>query len=731
MKLHFKIISYIVIVTISFSLNLKAQEPSEELKLGLVLSGGGAKGFAHIGVLRVFEEEGIPISLITGNSIGALAGAMYSVGYSADQIEDFVKTQDWEALLSDGVPRALKSSFKKNYEQKYLMQLTLNKESKKLTLPSGLVSGNNIHNLFSGLAAALPDSMNFSDLSIPFACVAYDLSTGKEVIINQGNLPKAMLSSMSIPGVFSPVDYNGMKLVDGGIINNFPVDVAKNMGADIIIGVDLKQNDKDLEFESISQIFSEIINQMEAEKHNRNIELADVVIKPQLDDISLFSFYSEIIDSAITLGEIAAREQLPMIKRIIKDKHIIANNHSTDYKSIEEWLITDIILPPRYQERNKFITSRLHLTKGMKYTTEEIKEATRRFFAYGNFERVYFKLHPNSNGYTLELLINDKKESKAMFGAGINTTDYTALYVNYSNQNYAKLIGMHTVDAKIAINPQLNFKMETYRLPLSVVGFEVNGRFNSLQYYEMGNKLGKLDIGSSSAALYSYRRIKNIINISSGVRQSYFNSQTYNNEENNTTNANADDFFTSVYGTLTLDNRDNSYMPNKGIYLNSTLSLLFDNSDFSQAIPIYSFQFNSIIALCPTFSLSLNLYHRSLYNTTSFSPFYSNYSSNTYTSYNDFYFPTLGQSGVGFLEPISTLGELGVRIKIRENHFLTPKGQVISQVDKWENLDSKKLIWCAGISYQTMSILGPIDITFGFQDNFEDYSFYGGLGFQF
>ena len=164
---------------------IKSQSTNnKELKLGLVLSGGGAKGFAHIGVLKVFEEENIPISLITGNSIGTIVGALYSIGYSAQEIEAFTKEQDWDILISDGVDRRLKSRFKQEFEQKYFLKLGFSEEDKKLSFPSGLVRGNNILNVFCGTTAGLHDSINFAELPIPFACVAYNLETGKVEILN-------------------------------------------------------------------------------------------------------------------------------------------------------------------------------------------------------------------------------------------------------------------------------------------------------------------------------------------------------------------------------------------------------------------------------------------------------------------------------------------------------------------------------------------------------------------
>ena len=367
---------FIIIMCLLFASNhfIQAQPSAsnKELKLGLVLSGGGAKGFAHIGVLKVFEEENIPITLITGNSIGTIVGALYSIGYSAQDIEEFTKEQDWNVLLTDGVQRRHKSRFKQEFEQKYFLKLGINKGDKKLSFPSGLIVGNNILNVFCGVTADLNDNIDFSELPIPFACVAYNLETGKEEVLNKGYLAKAMLSSMAFPGVFSPVKIEDMKLLDGGIINNFPVDVAKDMGADIIIGVDLQQKKGEgSQFESVATIFKEIVSKIEEDKHNENVELADIVINPNLEGIATFDFKDNIIDSLIKKGEMAAREQLPKIKKLIANKNIKQNN-SSEKKEKKEWLITEIRIPEKYKYDNQFINSRLNLEKKTNDTPQVI-----------------------------------------------------------------------------------------------------------------------------------------------------------------------------------------------------------------------------------------------------------------------------------------------------------------------------------------------------------------------
>ncbi len=195
--------SILSIMVFSFSLThpfiCHAQEKSEKQKrpkIALVLSGGGAKGFAHIGVLKILEEEGLPIDLIVGTSMGSLVGGIYSLGYSASGLETLVKSLNWETVLSDDVPRAYLSGNDQLLKQRYLFSLPINGQ-KKLSLPQGLLKGQNVLNIFCGLAGNVPLDADFEKFPISFACVAADLETGKEVVLKNGFLPTAMFSSMA------------------------------------------------------------------------------------------------------------------------------------------------------------------------------------------------------------------------------------------------------------------------------------------------------------------------------------------------------------------------------------------------------------------------------------------------------------------------------------------------------------------------------------------------------
>lgn len=266
------------------------QEPQQEdLKVGLVLSGGGAKGLAHIGALKVIEDSGIRVDYIGGTSMGAIIGALYASGYSARQLDSIFNELDFNTLIQDDIPRSAKTFFEKDASEKYAITLPFDKF--QISFPSGLSKGQNVYNLLSKLTAHVNTISDFNKLPIPFFCVATNAETGKAVILNKGYLPRAITASGALPTIFSPVIINDSLLIDGGVVNNYPVDEVRAMGADIVIGVDVQdslRSRKKLKsaFDVLVQINNyRTINDM-VEKRNRT----DVYIQPNIDDFTVVSF---------------------------------------------------------------------------------------------------------------------------------------------------------------------------------------------------------------------------------------------------------------------------------------------------------------------------------------------------------------------------------------------------------------------------------------------------------
>lgn len=273
--------------------------------VAVVLSGGGAKGVAHIGALRVLEEAGIPIDIICGTSMGALVGGLYSMGYSTEYLDSLVRAQDWTALLSDRTDPATLTLRQREEQNTYVFIRSLSGQQADR---GGIIRGRNVVSLLRSLTPTLPDSISFDSLPIRFACVATDLVLGREVDIHGGDLVEAMRASMAIPGVFTPVRKDGMVLVDGGMSNNYPADLARKMGADIVIGISVQ--DRVARAENIDDAFAvmgQIISITSRNKFTDNIKLSDIFIHVDVDGYGAASFTPSSVDTLLLRGEQSAR----------------------------------------------------------------------------------------------------------------------------------------------------------------------------------------------------------------------------------------------------------------------------------------------------------------------------------------------------------------------------------------------------------------------------------------
>ena len=286
-------------------------------RIAIVLSGGGAKGTAHIGALKVLEEIGVPIDMIVGTSMGSIIGGLYAIGYTTEQLDSIFRTQDWNTLLSDKVHRKTLNLQSKEQNSQYILSVPFFEKPQDL-ISGGVIKGRNIGNMLWKFTEGYHDSIDFKKLPIPFACISQDLVTGEEIVFRNGVLPVAIRASMSIPGVFAPISKNGKLLIDGGIINNFPTDIAKQMGADIIIGVDVQdpmKNAKELQNNVFAQL-SQLIDLQKKSRLEQNIALSDVYIKVNVKGYNTASFNTAAIDSLITRGEQATRLQTNSLKAI-------------------------------------------------------------------------------------------------------------------------------------------------------------------------------------------------------------------------------------------------------------------------------------------------------------------------------------------------------------------------------------------------------------------------------
>ena len=314
----------IILMIATLVLPAMAQRP----KIGLALGGGGAKGAAEVGVLKVLEEAGVHVDYIVGTSIGSIVGGLYAAGYSASELETMFMTQEWLSLLTDRKASLNNEPYTTIDGVTYIFGFpVMDRNSRGI----GVMSGGRIEQLIDSMASA-KGCADFESLKIPFRCVTTDIRNAKEVIFSKGALCKALRASMSIPGIFKPVEHNGLMLVDGGMLNNLPVDVCRQMGADIVIAVDLQQDEqkprKQTDLSALTGLASLfglggilewITNRPDIEKYFKNRKQVDIYIHPDLPDADASSFGNKNAARMIQAGKAAAKSQLSELKSLISN----------------------------------------------------------------------------------------------------------------------------------------------------------------------------------------------------------------------------------------------------------------------------------------------------------------------------------------------------------------------------------------------------------------------------
>lgn len=298
---------------------LSAQNDSLRKKVAIVLSGGGAKGMAHIGVMKVIERAGIPVDIITGTSMGSIVGGLYACGWNATLLDSIVRKQDWRFLLSDKNVYYTQDLINRKKQNTYLLTKNFSLKDKNLSEAGGLIQGKNLAKLFRQLTAGYADTICFDSLPIPFSCVATNIIDNTEYDFHHGILADAMRASMSIPAAFAPIKQGAMVLVDGGLRNNFPADIAKRMGADFIIGSTVQGPPKTADdIANGGDVLGQIIDVNCKNKYDENLSITDIPIRVNTVGYGAASFTAAAIDTLIRRGEEEAMKHWDDLLRLKK-----------------------------------------------------------------------------------------------------------------------------------------------------------------------------------------------------------------------------------------------------------------------------------------------------------------------------------------------------------------------------------------------------------------------------
>jgi NTE family protein len=420
-------------------------------KIGLVLGGGGARGAAHIGVLRALEREHIPVDYIAGTSMGAIIGALYASGYTVDEIQKILDDMDWGDIFRDGASRDTLPMREKELDRAQLIPLEIGVDRRGVKLPPSIVIGQKLNLELRRLLVQSREHISFDDLPIPFRCVATDVGKAQEVVFGDGDLTIAVLASAAIPGVFAPVRHEGRLLVDGMVTNNIPVDVARAMGADRLIVVNVSQpllpaEELTSPVSILMQSLSGLVDR-ESARVLATLTAADVIVKPDMPGIASLDF--EKVAEAVRSGEIAASAQLATLRPLaVSPEEFAAWRTAHLRKPIGNPRIAFVDVRSDASRTAGLVRDRLGMQEDKPFNFEAISEQIDRAFGAGTYQRIDYRLEEHEGEYGLIVRPVDKAWGPNYLRFGLQFEDDFKGHDDYQLNAELRMTGLSSTGAE-------------------------------------------------------------------------------------------------------------------------------------------------------------------------------------------------------------------------------------------------------------------------------------------
>lgn len=483
----------LAILCFLFSQPSLGQEINKRPKIGLVLSGGGAKGLAHIGILKSMEKAGLTPDYITGTSMGSIVGALYSIGYSSEDIEQIVATVNWDELLSNEIPLNQVTFEEKSYYGRYIAELPV--KGIKVGLPRGLIEGQKLSDQLSRLTRSVHEIEDFNNLPIPFACVAADIATGEPIVLNKGSLPEAIRASMAIPTVFTPVEIDGHLLVDGGLVRNFPVEEILDMGADIVIGVfvssDLSSKE---ELDNLVSLLTQSAFVTSAFDSRKQRELVDIYIEPGLKDYSPAAFkqWKEIVN----IGKQTGEEYYEVFHQLADSLMEIGPLHTISPKpEKDQYLVTDISIEGNGKISSKIIKGKLRIIEGSILSIDEIEKHISILYGTRYFDKVEYEIIRQGAKYELLIKVREAPDGYLKLAAHYDSENDVGINANITYRNLLLPYSRALLEFDFSKNPLLDINYLKYLGWKQNMGIQVGYNFMDwdMPLYEDDIETSQLD----------------------------------------------------------------------------------------------------------------------------------------------------------------------------------------------------------------------------------------------
>ncbi|WP_445664524.1 patatin-like phospholipase family protein [Fodinibius sp. AD559] len=706
----------------------------EEIKLGLALSGGGAKGFAHIGVLKVLQEEGIPVHMVSGTSMGSIIGSLYAIGYSPQEIEEIARTSNWNTLLNDSYqinPQQISNTNLK--KDTYLVSFPL--DDRQLSLPAGLIDGQNISMMLYRLMLPFHDVRDFTELPIPFSAVATNLATGEPKSFSSGYLPDAVRASIAIPSIFKPVKIDGETYIDGGVARNIPVEDVQNLGADFVITSDVGEPIRKLDsLNTFVDVLFQSVGFHQQESDVIQKEKTDIYIRPNISEFSTFSY--EQVDEIVRRGERAARAALPGIKEALGARKIASSTFKPIQSTRQDTiLVSDISLnnlTGLLQQRQVFLG--LDIRPPEKLTFSQLEQKINRLYSSGLFSQISYRLQNNrdTEGNHLVLEFQHKEQ------------EYAGFSMRYDSQYKAALLFGVSLTDIIFLNDRLTMQLRAgeileftldHSIPISLVPLtHVKAKFNlqrsPINYYNQNQALSSVDVEKLTVKPSFAVQLWQQADLEIGLESELYN---LNEAIGNTLVLGNTTFVLSPFLTLDFNTLNRPYFPTKG----QSLSLKTEISEPGWGSSANFFQTSgkwfSTIQFIDGVNISNELFAG--YSSTSELPLHYYY-----------YLGGLSQNPVFELKQLPFMGHPAQQLRaanikalrtklqarITKNTYISGGMNLAHLADHWTfNIDKERLETGYSLAFGATSIVGPIEIALSTPDLTSGYAVKLNMGYHF
>ena len=710
-------------------------------KVAVVLSGGGAKGMAHIGVLKVLEKAGIPVDIVTGTSMGSIIGGLYAIGYNANALDSMVRVQDWGYVITDKEDLRNQSLGDRRKQNTYFYTTGLTIGKRDLQA-GGFIKGKNLAELFQQLCTGYTDSLDFThDLRIPFACVATNVIDNSEVDFHSGRLPQAMRASMAIPAAFSPVRIGDKVLVDGGLKNNYPADIAREMGAEVIIGVTVQGAPKVAEdMSGTMSILSQIIDVNCKNKYDENLAITDLHLQVDTKGYGSASFSPAAIDTLIRRGEelamrhwndiIALKQRIgiddsfsPVILQPLRPKVMTEKQHVVGY--------TFENMTPQAE---RFLRQKFNLNKvdSIDAKLEQAITTSMRIDLF--YQTAECRLMPEGDDVRVILSAGNRKSVQLHAGVRYDTEEYAAVQVGLD-------IPMKTAipvstDITLRLGKRMMARGELTVHPRSITRPTLTYAFrrNDVDIYFKGERDYNIRYNQFQAEIIPINHDLRHFNIQYGLRWDYMHYRNKLGTETAIQVVLKNEHFYSYHARVNYNSEDNWYFPTRGARFSAEYSYLTDNFaklDDKPGMSEVKANWRMSFTLGDRFTLQPMFYGRLLFGTIVPPAFGNTIGGDWFGHYVEQQMPFAGIGNMEYVDHHFVAAQLQAQQRISDNNYVLFRVAGAQQASKVkELLDSRTLIGVQA-SYYYNTMFGPVGASIGYSNRTKKPYLFLNIGYEF